>query len=158
MIGTDTVVSKMAATTASETLTPPDDSSSDGSEIDFSTSSRDPESLQVTNAESSPSSRKKSSLVAQKETALVARSKLLVYIFLVALAVVVGTVAYVFISREEEEDLEVKVRLLKVPLRVCLSALDANKTVCILSSSIFLRRSSVNRRTELKACSVLCIV
>jgi hypothetical protein len=35
---------------------------------------------------------------------------LLVYIFLVALAVVVGTVAYVFISREEDEDLEVKVR------------------------------------------------
>jgi hypothetical protein len=33
-----------------------------------------------------------------------------VYIFLVALATVVGTIAYVFISQEEEEDLEVKVR------------------------------------------------
>jgi hypothetical protein len=110
MIGTDTLVSKMV-TPPSEAMTPPDDSSSgDESEIDFSSSSMDPESLQVADAESSPSSNKKLTPVAQKETALVRRSKLLVYIFLVALAVVVGTVAYVFISREEDEDLEVKVR------------------------------------------------
>jgi hypothetical protein len=109
MIGTDSLVSKMTTPT-SETMTPPDDSSCDESEIDFSSSSRDPESLQVADAESSPSSKKKSPPLAQKETALVVRSKLLVYIFLVVLAVVVGTVAYVFISREEEEDLEVKVR------------------------------------------------
>jgi hypothetical protein len=108
MIGTDTLVSKMV--TPPSEATPPDDSSSgDESEIDFSSSSMDPESLQVADAESSPLS-KKLSPVAQKETALVRRSKLLVYIFLVALAVVVGTVAYVFISREEDEDLEVKVR------------------------------------------------
>jgi hypothetical protein len=110
MIGTENLVSKITTPT-SETMTPPDDSSSsDESEIDFSSSSRDPESLHVANDESSLASKKKSSLVAQKETALVVRSKLLVYVFLVALAVVVGTVAYVFISREEEEDLEVKVR------------------------------------------------
>jgi hypothetical protein len=110
MIGTNTLVSKMA-TPPSEAMTPPDDSSSgDESEIDFSSSSMDPESVQVANTESSPSSKNKLSPVAQEETALVGRSKLLVYIFLVALAVVVGTVAYVFISQEEEEDLEVKVR------------------------------------------------
>jgi hypothetical protein len=102
--------SKMTTQT-SETMTPPDDiSSDDDSEIDFSSSSKDPESLHVADDELSPSSKKKSSTLTQKETALVFRSKLLVYIFLVALAVVVGTVAYVFISREEEEDLEVKVR------------------------------------------------
>jgi cobalamin biosynthesis Mg chelatase CobN len=110
MIGTDNLVSKMTTPT-SETMTPPDNSSSsDESEIDFSSSDMDPEALQVANAESSPSSKKESSPVAQKETALVVRSKLLVYIFLVVLAVVVGIVAYVFISREEAEDLEVKVR------------------------------------------------
>jgi hypothetical protein len=107
MTGTDNLVSKMTPP-PQETVTPPDDSSYDESECDYSNSSRDPESLRVANAESSPSSKK--STVAQKETALVVRSKLLVYIFLVALATVVGTVAYVFISREEKEDLEVKVR------------------------------------------------
>jgi hypothetical protein len=109
MIGTENLVSKMT-TPPSEAMTPPDDSSCDDSEVDFSSSDRDPESLQIANAESSLSSKKKSSPVAQRETALVARSKLLVYIFLVALAAVVGTVAYIFISREEDEDLEVKVR------------------------------------------------
>jgi hypothetical protein len=110
MIGKDNLVSKMT-TPPSETMTPPDDDSSyDESEMDYSSSSKDPESLRVANAEPGPSSKKKSSPVAQKETALVMRSKLLVYIFLVALATAVGTVAYVFISREEEEDLEVKVR------------------------------------------------
>lgn len=109
MIGTDNLVdSKMATPPTSETLTPPEESSYDDSGFDDSETSGDPESLRV--AESSPSSKEKSSPAAPKETALVSRSKLLVYIFLVALATVVGTIAFVFISREEEEDLEVKVR------------------------------------------------
>jgi hypothetical protein len=113
MVGTDNPVgSKMTTPTTptSETLTPPDDSSYDESGFDDTENSGDPESLRVANDESSLSPKQKSSPAAPRETALVARSKLLVYIFLVALAAVVGSIAYVFISREEEEDFEVKVR------------------------------------------------
>jgi hypothetical protein len=91
-----------------------DDSSYDDEESMFEDSSHSggDDRLQVTDIESHPASKKSSMLGAllSKETLRVNRSKLLVYIFMAALAAVVGTVAFVFISAEEDEDMEVKVR------------------------------------------------